>query len=137
MRYAIRYMKSKREIYEYIFNKTNDEYITNDIINKLIENHIIDDNKIIDSYIYSYIINSNGINMIKEKLYQKGFNQSLIVKKILDIDYDLYYEYLKKLYNKIKNKYDNPNDYIRINKIKNYLYQRGYTYSDMEELDIK
>lgn len=134
--YAIKYMKSKKEIFDYILEKGYEEDIAYQVIDKLIDNKIIDDEKYIKSYIYSYIINSNGINMIREKLYQKGYKKDLIEKELLNLDYDLYYEYLLKLYNKIKNKYDKYDSYIRINKIKAYLYQRGYNSSDIETINF-
>jgi len=138
LNYYYKYQKSSHEIKEYLSNKGLDSNNINLIINKLKDKKIINDDSIIDSLIYSLIRNYNGILMIKEKLKAKGFDYNLINNKLNEIDYELYYEYLNKLYLKIKDKYNKEsNDYIRINKIKKYLYQRGYTQSDINEINIE
>ena len=50
---------------------------------------------------------------------------------------EFHFECLNKLYKKVKNKYDKYPDYVRIGKIKNYLYSRGYSSSDISELNIE
>ena len=85
----------------------------------------------------SYIKDKNGILLIKEKLKDKGFKNEIIEEVLNEIDYDSYFDSLNSLYNKIKNKYDKFDDYLRVNKIKAYLLSRGYTFSDISELNIK
>lgn len=136
-RYVITYNKSEKEIRRYLKNKDANPNDIENIILKLRKNKLIDDSSLIIDLINSLIKKYNGIKMIESKLYQKGFDEALIKKTIFEIDYDLYCNCLNILYNKIRNKYDKYDDYTRINKIKSYLLQRGYTYSDIADLKIK
>lgn len=136
-RYVITYNKSEKEIRRYLKNKDANPNDIENIILKLRKNKLIDDSSLIIDLINSLIKKYNGIKMIESKLYQKGFDETLIKKSLFEIDYDLYCNCLNNLYNKIRNKYDKYDDYTRINKIKSYLLQRGYTYSDIADLKIK
>lgn len=136
-RYVITYNKSEKEIRRYLKNKDANSNDIENIIIKLRKNKLIDDSSLIIDLINSLIKKYNGIKMIESKLYQKGFDEALIKKSLFEIDYDLYCNCLNILYNKIRNKYDKYDDYTRINKIKSYLLQRGYTYSDIADLKIK
>ena len=136
-RYVITYNKSEKEIRRYLKNKDANPNDIENIIIKLRKNKLIDDSSLIIDLINSLIKKYNGIKMIESKLYQKGFDEVLIKKTLSEIDYDLYCNCLNILYNKIRNKYDKYDDYTRINKIKSYLLQRGYTYSDIADLKIK
>ncbi len=137
LNYVVKYQKGSNEIYDYLKKYELDDKDIYFIINKLKSIKLIDDNKLINNLVSSLVRNANGINMIREKLYQKKFNSSLIDEALKAIDYDEYYEALNKLVIKSKEKYKKEeNDYKRLIKIKNYLLQRGYTYSDIENIDI-
>ena len=135
--YALKYAKSSNEVYYYLIDKGLDNEKAKEIVNKLMERKLIDDKKLIEGLVYSLVRNYNGKLMIYEKLKQKRYDKKLIDEAISNIDYDLYFEALNNLYNKIKSKYDKYDDYVRKNKIKQYLYQRGYEYSDINEINIK
>ncbi len=136
-KYVITYNKSEREIIRYLKNKNATPDTINKIILKLKKNKLIDDSNLINDLINSLIKKFNGIKMIEAKLHQKGFDDDLIKSSLSVIDYDYYCNILEILYNKIRNKYDKYDNYTRINKIKSYLLQRGYTYSDIQTLKIK
>ena len=135
--YALRYQKNGKEVYNYLISKGLDNNNAKIIVNKLIDRKLINENSLIENIIYSLIKNHNGKNMIKEKLKIKGFNKELIDNAINNIDYDFYFENTLKIYEKIKHKYDKYDDYIRKNKIKQYLYSRGYDYNDINEINIE
>ena len=138
LNYVAKYQKGSNEIYDYLKKYELEDKDIYFIINKLKSIKLIDDNKLVNNLVSSLVRNANGINMIREKLYQKKFNSSLIDDALKSIDYDEYYEALNKLVVKAKEKYKKEeNDYKRLIKIKNYLLQRGYTYSDIESVDIK
>ena len=138
LNYVAKYQKGSNEIYDYLKKYELEDKDIYFIINKLKSIKLIDDNKLVNNLVSSLVRNANGINMIREKLYQKKFNSSLIDEALKSIDYDEYYEALNKLVVKAKEKYKKEeNDYKRLIKIKNYLLQRGYTYSDIESVDIK
>ncbi len=137
LQYQIRYMKGRAEIFNYLISKGVSINNANIILNKLEDTKILDDKMVASSLTRSYIKDKNGILLIKEKLKDKGFKNEIIEEVLNEIDYDSYFDSLNSLYNKIKNKYDKFDDYIRVNKIKAYLLSRGYTFSDISELNIK
>ncbi len=137
LQYQIRYMKGRAEIFNYLISKGVSINNANIILNKLEDTKILDDKMVASSLTRSYIKDKNGILLIKEKLKDKGFKNEIIEEVLNEIDYDSYFDSLNNLYNKIKNKYDKFDDYIRVNKIKAYLLSRGYTFSDISELNIK
>ena len=137
LQYQIRYMKGRAEIFNYLISKGVSINNANIILNKLEDTKILDDKMVASSLTRSYIKDKNGILLIKEKLKDKGFKNEIIEEVLNEIDYDSYFDSLNNLYNKIKNKYDKFDDYLRVNKIKAYLLSRGYTFSDISELNIK
>lgn len=136
MNYALKYGKNKAQIYDYLKEKglANSEITM--VISMLEKNEIIDENRLINSIVDSYIRRCYGVIYIESKLYEKQYNKEAIQTVIEAIDYDLYYENLNRLYEKIKDKYDG-NSYEKQVKIKRYLLSRGYTYNDLNALDIR
>ncbi len=135
--YAYRYGKNKKQVISYLLDKGVEETSAIEIADRLVERKVINENELIDSLVYSLVKSYNGKKMIVEKLKMKGFDRDLIDTAISKIDYDFYIESLTKLYKKVEHKYDKYDDYIRINKIKQYLFQRGYSSNDINIIDIK
>jgi len=131
--YSYKYGKNSNEVYNYLIEKGLDENNTLLIVEKLKKNKIIDDNKLAEIFVYTQIKNHYGKKMIKEKLKMKKYDDLVITESINNIDYDLYIESLNELFNKIKNKYDKYDAYVKKMKLKQYLYQRGY---DKEDIDL-
>ena len=138
LKYSLKYAKTAGETLSYLMDNKGLDYASSiKIIDKLKSRKLLNDEALINQVIYSLIIGSNGKLMIREKLKAKKFDSKLIDEALKNIDYDLYYEALAKLYKKIEHKYDKDSDYIRINKIRNYLYRHGYTQDDIRDLNIK
>ncbi len=136
LNYALKYNKNSASIVDYLtkFELKNSEI--KEIIDQLIKIKVIDDKKLILNDLYSLINKGNGKLMIINKLYKLKFNDELIDYAINNIDYELYYNALKKQYNKAKEKYkDESDDYIKDIKIKRYLYNKGYSLDDIRSLD--
>lgn len=134
--YQIKYAKGEAEVRRYLFDKGLTLNDVSKIIDLMKERKILDDDKLLDGLINSLIKKSNGKALIKEKLYQKGYKKEDIERHLKDIDYDLYFAQLNKLYGKIKDRYDKYEPFIRIQKIKAYLFSRGYSSSEISSLDL-
>ena len=134
--YALKYGKSKRAIKSYLKEKglANEEII--EIISLLEKNKVINDNELIKGIISSYIRKSYGMLMIEQKLIERKFDNELIKEAIDDINHEEYINSLIKLYEKVKNKYTGDS-YTKTMKIKKYLLSRGYTYEDVNSIQIK
>ncbi len=137
LNYALRYYKSSYDTKNYLKEKGLSNELIDEIVNKLIEKNIINDKKIVENSVFSLVKSCNGKLLIIEKLKQKRFDINLINECVNNIDMDFYFESLNKLYEKVKNKYDKYPDYVRIGKLKGYLYSRGYSTNDISILEIK
>ncbi len=133
--YSLKYNKNSAAIYDYLakFDLKNNEIA--DIISKLKEIKIIDDEKLILNTLDTLVRKGNGKLLIINKLYNLKYNEKLIDFAITKINYDDYFKALKKLYDKALIKYqDELNDFVKESKIKRYLYQRGYSLDDIESV---
>ena len=134
LNYSIRYGKGSSEVELYLKDKGATKSDSKIIVERLKENKIINDSDLIDSLIFSYTKSANGILMIKDKLYQKGYDKDLVEEKLDNIDYDLYYKKMNEHYLKSYKSYKHDDEYNRVIKAKNSLLRRGYTYSDLEKI---
>ena len=97
------------------------------IVEDLINKKILNDQIIANNVASSLARNSNGLLMIKMKLKNRQFDDNIIdiaINNITEEDYNLG---LEKIIKKANNKYEKLNDnYLKKNKIKEYLYRHGY-----------
>lgn len=134
--YQIKYAKGEAEVKRYLYDKGLTSHDVSKIIDLMKERKILDDDKLLDGLITGLIKKYNGKALIREKLYQKGYKKEDIDRHLQNIDYDLYFASLNKLYGKIKDKYNKYDSFIRIQKIKAYLFSRGYSSSEISSLDL-
>ncbi len=134
VQYALEYNKSERDVLQYLLKKGAKEDKAFEIIEKLKENKILNDSKLASRMIEYYIRKYNGRLLIEHKLLEQGFSKVDIELAIENMDMEYYYECLNALYNKVKDKY--KNDLRKKDKIKRYLLGRGYTYNDIERIDM-
>lgn len=136
LNYAINYGKSVNMIRNYLKTKNASPATIDEIISRLLKIKIINDVNNINNRILTLIKKGNGRLLIKEKLLALKFNIEDINNALDNIDDSLYYEGLNDLVNKVKGKYDLSN--IKdIAKLKRYLLSRGYTYLEIDNLNIK
>lgn len=133
LNYSINYGKNSNQLKDYLREKGLEDYKIALIIDMLISNKAIDDKAIIISITNTYIRKSYGKLLIKQKLIERKFSKDLIEYAISNIDYDLYYDSLNKLYNKVKNKYDGDK-YTKKMKLNKYLASKGYTFDDISSI---
>lgn len=132
--YLLRYQANEKKIrMKLIDNNISFNSIEN-IIERLKKIGLLNDDKFIDSFISSLIRKGNGENLIRQKLFDKGFENNLISLKLKDIRCDEYYEALNKMYNKALKNYKEDEGYQKVQKIKKYLLSRGYTYQDINDI---
>ena len=134
--YALKYGKNSAQIYDYLEEKGLSNTEIAEVISLLKRNSVIDDNRLIKSIAESYVRRSYGVLYIEAKLLERKFKKDEIGNVLAKIDMELYHDALNKLYEKIKTKYTGS-EYERVIKIKKYLLSRGYTYTDIDALDIK
>ena len=125
--YQVRYAKNSKEVISYLLDKDLDYEEASLIVEDLINKKILNDQIIANNVASSLARNSNGILMIKMKLKNRQFDDNIIDIAIDNISEDDYNLGLEKIIKKANNKYDKLNDdYLKKNKIKEYLYRHGY-----------
>lgn len=128
-------MRSKKEIEEYLQKKEIDNLIINDVISKLIEQGLINN----DSYIKAYIndkmyLNNYGPYKIKQELIKNDINEEDIDRYLNLIDNSIWKEHLTKLIKKKMSISKNLSTYKLKNKIMLDMYNQGYEKEMIEEL---
>lgn len=134
--YSLKYAKGEKEVRVYLKKKELSKMAIQKIIERMKDARVLNDDLLLDSLIQSYIRQSNGRELIKAKLLNKGFSKEDIENHLNHMDMDLYFEALEKLYKKSYHKYDKYDPHMRILKLKKYLLSRGYTYSEIDNLSL-
>ena len=125
--YQVRYAKNSKEVISYLLDKDLDFEEASLIVEDLTNKKILNDQIIANNVASSLARNSNGLLMIKMKLKNRQFDDNIIDIAIDNISEDDYNLGLEKIIKKVNNKYDKLNDdYLKRNKIKEYLYRHGY-----------
>ena len=130
--YQVKYAKNSKEVINYLLDKGLDYKESKEIVDDLINKKILNDQIIANNLASSLVRNSNGLLMIKMKLKNKLFDDEVIDIAINQITIEDYNYGLEKIIDKANNKYSKlEDDYIRRNKIKEYLYRHGYVGIDI------
>ena len=125
--YQVRYAKNRKEVISYFLDKDLDYEEASLIVEDLINKKILNDQIIANNVASNLARNSNGLLMIKMKLKNRQFDDNIIDLAIDNISEDDYNLGLEKIIKKANNKYDKlSDDYLKKNKIKEYLYRHGY-----------
>lgn len=119
-----------------------DEIETQKIIDKLIQRHIIAEDKNIDDERFAtWFVEQRklggkyGENKIRQDLMRKGISNTLI-KNILssEIDKDYEIEKINVLFEKFNNQIKEPDKFKKKNKIIQRLLSRGFSYDDIKKI---
>ena len=123
--YLQKKIKSKKIYQKVIFSNYHDkEILIDNIVSKLDELNIIDENNHLESMFHYYQQSLFSLKKIKNKLYQKGFDQKMIEEFIaiqLQDDPDFEYKILEKYIQK-KNLRD-----LEVTELKKKLYKQNFS----------
>lgn len=91
-------MRTRKEIYDYLFKKeVADEHIEQ-IIKKLIERKLIDDKEFADSFVRTRIqMSTKGPGLVKRELIEKGITQAIANQSTEQYSYSIQYEKASKV----------------------------------------
>ncbi|MDI3311765.1 MAG: RecX family transcriptional regulator [Thermoanaerobacterium sp.] len=119
-------MKTKKEIYEKLRLKGYSSSIIDDVINKLVDLHYIDDEYYAEIYVKEKKERLFSKYRIYNELIRKGIEPSVIELKLCEL-YNNELDVIQKLINK---KSISTDDKL---KIKNYLYRKGFKIEDINK----
>lgn len=127
LKYILYKMRSTYEIYEYMkkLNIPNEQQ--EEIIDKLKENHLLDDKTYVKAYINDKIhLTDNGPYKIKNELLKYNIEESLIEEEFSNYDFELFEEKVRKIISKKIASNKNDSSYKMKQKLLNYLINLGY-----------
>ena len=133
--YSIKYAKGEGATIDYLVNKGLSLPESKRIVNKLVENKIINDKMLIETQMEGLVRKKYGRLYIREKLRERKFDYSLIDEELSSIDYSLYYENMNSLYKEALKKYKGDKFIVNA-KAKKYLLSRGFTFDDLNKIDF-
>lgn len=125
--------KSKNEVIEFLKNKDIKSKDIDTIIKRLEIKYLINDEDFIASIIEKNLVSLKGKEKIKEELRKRKISANVIEESILLIDNKRYKQNLKILMDKYKKTYKKHSHYVVTNKIKNNLFNNGYSLREIEE----
>ena len=128
VKYIDRRLRSINELRDYLKNKEEDTIIIEEVIDKLIDNKYLDDDRFTKAFIKDKLNFTNwGDYKIKNELKRLGVNEEIIYNNMTSIDDNIYYERINKIIDKdisTNKKYSG----IKLkNKIYNHLLTLGYS----------
>ena len=128
VKYIDRRLRSIKELKDYLKNKEEDTTIIEEVIDKLIDNKYLDDDRFTKAFIKDKLNFTNwGDYKIKNELKRLGVNEEIIYNNMTSIDDNIYYERMNKIIDKdisTNKKYSG----IKLkNKIYNHLLTLGYS----------
>ena len=128
VKYMDRRLRSIKELKDYLKNKEEDTTITEEVIDKLIDNKYLDDDRFTKAFIKDKLNFTNwGDYKIKNELKRLGVNEEIIYNNISNIDDNIYYERIDKIINKDISTNKKYNGIKLKNKIYNHLLTLGYS----------
>lgn len=115
IKYVSKRVRSEKEIRLYLEKKTFDNYLIEEILNKLKEIGLINDRNFAKAYIHDKLNLSNiGINKIKKDLLDYGIDEAIIKEEIGKVDNHLSTNKLEKLIlKKIKSNHKYSNNILK------------------------
>ena len=127
LKYISKKLRSEKEVYIFLEKLDSEKNNINSIIDKLINNGLIDDNKFLKSYIYDrFYLSSDGPLKIKKDLLKHDIDDVLIDKELTSISDDEILSKLSKIILK-KKKVIKKSSKAAKEKIYHDLYNLGYS----------
>lgn len=121
------------EVITKLFDFGLDQEDVNALLSQLIQDRFVDEQRFADAFVSGkYRIKKWGRNKIINHLKQKQVPTNCIDSAIKTIDESLYWDNLISLTQK-KWKEKSGDQYSKIQKVKRFLYQKGYEYNLIEE----
>ena len=128
VKYIDRRLRSIKELKDYLKNKEEDTIIIEEVIDKLIDNKYLDDDRFTKAFIKDKLNFTNwGDYKIKNELKRLGVNEEIIYNNISNIDNNIYYERISKIIDKDISTNKKYNGIKLKNKIYNHLLNLGYS----------
>lgn len=129
---AIRYlsyrMRTKKEMSDYLIEKEIDKYYISGIIDRLVEERLLDDGEFAEAFVRTRInTSSKGPQMVKRELMEKGVSSFHAEKAIQQYSYEIQYERASKWVEKRLRSSKKESFQKQRQKIQATLMQKGFS----------
>lgn len=126
-------MRTESELKEYLLKKGFDELLINDVIERLKNENLINEEKYINAYINDKIsLSKDGPFKIKRNLLDLELNEYLIDEYLSKVSFSVWQEKIDKIISKRVNLMKNKSEYTIKNKLREDLFNLGYDKDQIE-----
>lgn len=133
--YLSHYLRSKFEVKNKLVELDVSSKVIEEVIVKLINNNLIDDQEYATSYVNTSIRSGNkGPAVIRQYLKSKKIEETIINKAIETFDEQQQFKVVENLANKLQNRSDNTSFINKKNKIKKTLLSKGFSYTVVNDV---
>ena len=127
--YLDRKMRSEKEIRNYLKKNEVSKEIVESVIQKLKENHFLDDDRYVNSYVNDSVkFTNNGPLKIEKSLIDLGIKKEMIEKRLDEISKEVWEDKIKKIIQKRNQSNQKDSEMVFKRKLSQYLYTIGYPY---------
>ncbi|WP_087975135.1 recombination regulator RecX [Oceanobacillus rekensis] len=127
-------MRSKKEIIDYLVKKEVDGEHIDQIIIKLTNENLIDDEQFANMFVLTRInTSSKGPKLIKKELMDKGVSQVIAESALENYPIEIQYEKIKKLMSKKINSSKKESYKKQVQKLQTTLLQKGFAQAAIKE----
>lgn len=128
-------MRTKKEIYDYLRQKEVEENYIPDIMDKLVEEGLLDDEQFAEAFVITRInTSSKGPQLVKKELIEKGVAVRIAEEAIREYTYEVQYEKAMKWAEKRLRTTKRDSFQKRQQKMQATLMQKGFTYDVISEV---
>lgn len=120
-------MRTKKEIEDYLTKKEVDQAHIVSVMDKLVEEQLLNDHQFADMFVRSRINTSTkGPAIIKQELLKKGVEENIADDALKQFSYAIQYDKVKKLVEKKQQQKKTESYKKRLQKMQTFLQQKGY-----------
>ena len=126
-------MRSEKEVRDKLKEKEYQDFVIDEVIERLKKNKFINDSQFADSWVRDRTnLKPTGKKMLELELKQKGISESIIINVLSRIDKEDEFELAQKLAS--KRKVEDLAPEVRKKKITDYLLRRGFGWDVIKEI---
>ena len=126
-------MRSEKEVRDKLKEKEYQDFVIDEVIERLKKNKFINDSQFADSWVRDRTnLKPTGKKMLELELKQKGISESIIINVLSRIDKEDEFELAQKLAS--KRKFEDLAPEVRKKKITDYLLRRGFGWDVIKEI---
>jgi len=128
-------MRTKKEMYDYLLEKEVDENYIPDIMDKLVEESLLNDEQFAELFVNTRIsTSSKGPQLVKRELIEKGVSTRIAEETIKKYTYEIQYEKAMKWVEKRLKTTKKDSLQKQYQKMQATLMQKGFTYDVISDV---